>query len=74
MRHYGILDVTGCRWPLAEESASVIASKTFCNAPQCNGSAYCETHRKASRAPWSRDLIRSTIRGTMFILKKKGGA
>lgn len=68
----GILDVTGCRWPLAEESASVIASTIFCNAPQCDGSAYCETHRKAARSAGSRELIRSTIRTAIYLTKRRG--
>lgn len=45
----GILDVTGCRWPL-EDDPAVIGGRSFCNAPQKEGRSYCAHHCRASRS------------------------
>lgn len=65
----GILDVTGCRWPVSEHP-DVIAGKCFCNAPQRDGSSYCATHAAASVSETSRDMIRKTIRSAIYIHKR----
>jgi hypothetical protein len=44
----GILDVTGCKWPVAED-ASLIGGQAFCDATKKDGSPYCAHH--AARAP-----------------------
>lgn len=47
----GILDVTGCKWAVAEEPG-LIGSHAFCNAPRKEGdSRYCPHH--AARAKGS---------------------
>lgn len=65
----GILDVTGCRWPVADDP-EVIGGKCFCNAEKRDGSAYCHAHARASVAPDSRELIRSTVRFTLSTLRR----
>lgn len=45
----GILDVTGCRWPL-EDDPAVIGGRSFCNAPQKSGRSYCAAHCRASKS------------------------
>lgn len=66
----GILDVSGCRWPLEVESPEVIGRKLFCNAVQCDGSPYCNEHLAQSVAPYSRDLVRRTIKDTVRTLAR----
>lgn len=66
----GILDVTGCRWAIDEDS-KVIGSKVFCNAPQCDGSAYCDAHRAESVADYSRVLIRATVKAALHVMKRR---
>ena len=43
----GILDVTGCRWPIGEDPA-VYGRHTFCNH-ETDGSAYCAEHHARYR-------------------------
>jgi len=45
----GILDVTGCRWALAED-ASLAGGHAFCNAPQKDGRPYCAEHCEKARS------------------------
>ena len=45
----GILDVTGCKWPVGKESG-VAGSHTFCNCPRKAGKPYCAEHAKAARS------------------------
>lgn len=40
----GILDVTGCRWPVGED-VSVAGRHTFCNS-ETDGSSYCAHHHE----------------------------
>lgn len=40
----GILDVTGCRWPVGED-VNVAGRHTFCNA-ETDGSPYCAHHHE----------------------------
>jgi len=65
----GILDVTGCRWPVGED-ASVIGTKTFCNGDKMDGSSYCREHRAMHVASYSRTLIYETIRTTVKLVGK----
>lgn len=64
-----IHEVSGCRWEItgADEPRDFL----FCNAPQCDGSAYCEFHRRESVAEYSTKLIRQTIKGAMRAYKPK---
>lgn len=48
-RAIGILDVTGCRWPV-DDDARLAGGKAFCNAPQMPGRSYCPHHAAASRS------------------------
>lgn len=48
-RAVGILDVTGCRWPL-EDDPALIGGKAFCNAPQKHGRSYCAEHCRAAKS------------------------
>lgn len=48
-RAVGILDVTGCRWPL-EDNPALIGGRAFCNAPQKEGRSYCHEHCRANRS------------------------
>lgn len=47
-RAVGILDVTGCRWPL-EDNPALIGGRAFCNAPQKDGRPYCSEHCETAR-------------------------
>ena len=60
-RAVGILDVTGCRWPVADDPA-LIGGQAFCNAAQKDGSSYCSHHAREAVAPYSRELIRKTVK------------
>jgi len=65
----GILDVTGCRWPVADHP-DVIGGKCFCNEVQREGSAYCAAHAAESVSRESRETIRMTIRSAIYTLKR----
>jgi len=69
----GILDVTGCRWPTGEDDG-VHGRHTFCNAPQRDGSSYCVAHSRERIAEGSRETIRQTIRGALYLTKKARAA
>lgn len=69
----GILDVKGCRWPL-DPVPGLIGTHAFCDAETATGRSYCAEHLAMNRAPYSRDLIRSTVRQVVFTLKKAGRA
>jgi GcrA cell cycle regulator len=45
----GILDVTGCKWPIAED-ASLIGGKAFCNHARKDGKPYCAFHAREARS------------------------
>lgn len=60
----GILDATGCLWAIGHDP-KVIGGHTFCNHPKRDGSPYCEEHARESVADYSRELIRSTIKGAI---------
>lgn len=66
----GVLDVTGCRWPVAD-NPKVIGGRVFCNAKKRDGSSYCCDHAETNRASYSRELIRQTVKATLHILKKR---
>jgi hypothetical protein len=57
----GLLDVTGCKWPIHED-ASLIGGYAFCNHSKGDGSSYCEYHAREAVADYSRALIRKTIK------------
>lgn len=62
----GIIDVTGCKWPVGTDPATA-GTHLFCNA-DCHGEgSYCEHHAIASADPWSREAIRKTIKSAAFI-------
>lgn len=46
----GILDVTGCKWPV-EHDPSVIGSHAFCDAEKKDGSPYCAFHAAKAFVP-----------------------
>ena len=46
----GILDVTGCRWPIGKD-ASLIGSHAFCDAECREGSPYCAHHAAKASTP-----------------------
>jgi len=46
----GILDVTGCKWPV-EKDASLIGSYAFCDAECREGSSYCAHHAAKASTP-----------------------
>lgn len=54
----GILDVTGCRWPL-EDDPAVIGGRAFCNAPQKEGRSYCAHHCREAR---STEAVKTWVR------------
>ena len=59
-RSCGILDVTGCRWPIATDH-DIIGGHAFCNHSTGAGKPYCEFHTRESVASYSQKLIRKTI-------------
>jgi hypothetical protein len=65
----GLLDVTGCKWPVAED-ASLIGGKAFCNHTKADGKPYCPYHVNASIAPYSAELKRRTFKSLQFLLKR----
>lgn len=69
----GILDVKGCRWP-TEAVPGLIGTHAFCNAETDTGRSYCAEHLAMNKAPYSRDLIRSTVRQVVYTLKRAGRA
>jgi hypothetical protein len=65
----GLLDVTGCKWPVAKD-ASLIGGHAFCNHARAEGKPYCPYHVHASIAPYSAELKRRTFKSLQFILKR----
>jgi hypothetical protein len=65
----GLLDVTGCKWPVAED-ASLIGGQAFCNYTKADGEPYCPYHVQASIAPYSAELKRRTVKSLHFVLKR----
>ena len=60
----GLLDVTGCKWPLHED-ASLIGGYAFCNHDKDEGSSYCPYHAREAVADYSRTLIDRTVKAAM---------
>lgn len=54
----GILDVTGCKWPVAED-ASVIGGQAFCDCARKDGSPYCAEHAARAVDKTAKPLTRS---------------
>ena len=67
-RACGIVDLTGCRWPVGHDDAT-IGGHIFCNAEK-HDERYCAVHADASRAPYSRELIRKTIKQVQGSMKR----
>jgi hypothetical protein len=65
----GLLDVTGCKWPVAKD-ASLIGGHAFCNHAKADGKPYCPYHVNASIAPYSAELKRRTFKSLQFLLKR----
>jgi hypothetical protein len=65
----GLLDVTGCKWPVAEDP-SLIGGQAFCNHAKADGKPYCPFHVNASIAPYSAELKRRTVKSLHFVLKR----
>jgi GcrA cell cycle regulator len=63
-RPCGILQASGCRWPI-DSDPRVIGTHVFCNAAVDEGRSYCDAHARQNVAPYSTDLIRRTIKGVM---------
>jgi GcrA cell cycle regulator len=63
-----IVDVTGCRWPVAD-NPDFIGGVAFCNHEQRDGSPYCPYHARENVAPYSREAIRRTIKQSLYLLK-----
>lgn len=57
----GILQASGCRWAIGHDP-KVIGGHVFCNEATPDGHSYCEAHARANAAPYSRDLIKRTIK------------
>lgn len=70
MRRCGILDVTGCKWPL-EFDPTIVGGHAFCNAETRDGAPYCATHTRESVASYSQKLIKSTIRDAVHVYTRK---
>jgi len=66
----GLLDATGCLWAVGHDPR-VIGGHTFCNHPKRDGSSYCEEHARDNVADYSRELIRSTIKGAIKAYKPR---
>jgi hypothetical protein len=65
----GLLDVTGCKWPVAED-ASLIGGHAFCNHAKADGKPYCPYHVEESIAEYSAELKRRTFKSPNFVLKR----
>lgn len=69
----GILDVTGCRWPVGADEA-IIGRHTFCNADCQEGQSYCPEHRRENKAAYSRTFINKTTRSAIKTLARRRAA
>ena len=69
----GILEVTGCRWPVGH-NRDVPGGHMFCNHSTESGESYCAPHASESAAPYSNDLIRRTVKSTLAILRTRRAA
>jgi GcrA cell cycle regulator len=63
-----IVDVTGCRWPVAD-NPDFVGGVAFCNHGQRENSPYCEYHARVNVAPYSREAICRTIKQSLYLLK-----
>lgn len=68
-RAVGILDATGCKWPIADNH-HLIGGIECCNHTPKDGRPYCEYHTSMSRASYSTTLIRETIKGALHVYKR----
>jgi hypothetical protein len=46
----GIIEATGCKWPVAED-ASLIGGHECCNGTRVTGSSYCAHHKAKAKSP-----------------------
>lgn len=65
----GILDVTGCKWPVRDEPRFA-GGHAFCNA-ELHDHRYCEFHAQMSAASYSDELIRRTTKAALFAYTKR---
>jgi GcrA cell cycle regulator len=54
----GLLDVTGCKWPIAED-ASLIGGQAFCNCARKPGKPYCSEHAAMAYDPVKKPVPKS---------------
>ena len=64
----GIVDVTGCRYAVAD-APLVPGGYLFCNAKPRAGSSYCECHADIVGAPYSAKLIAHTVAGAKAAMR-----
>ena len=67
-RSCGIVDVTGCKWPVGFD-AHVARGHLFCNS-ELHDSRYCEFHACASRASYSTELVTRTYKQALHTHKR----
>ena len=67
-RSCGIVDVTGCKWPVGFD-AHVAGGHLFCNS-ELHDSRYCEFHACESRASYSTELIVKTMKAALGANKR----
>lgn len=65
-----ILEVTGCRWPVAE--SNVPGGHLFCNAVQAPGKSYCPHHAHINVASYSSTLIKQTLSSAISRWRRTG--
>lgn len=67
-RSCGIVDVTGCKWPVGYDP-HVAGGHLFCNS-ELHDSRYCEFHAQESRASYSTELIVKTMKAALGANKR----
>ncbi len=65
-----IVDVTGCRWPVRDDS-TFVGGVAFCNHAVEGDKSYCPYHAQVNVASFSRSLIRKTIKSALHLVKEK---
>ena len=65
----GILDVTGCKWPVRDEP-KFAGGHAFCNG-ELHDHRYCEFHAQMSAASYSDELIRRTTKAAIAAYIKR---
>lgn len=65
----GILEVTGCRWPISDDKANRHEHR-FCNHLVEGDGSYCAHHKQMNVASYSQTLIKKTITVALYKLRK----